>query len=240
MASRFEKSAQQLSSTYILAERDIAFLARPELRPVRLQLELLKPELIMREHGVYSTVVVFGSARVPAPENVAEHLAAVEAESKAAPEDKAKLEKGLRKHKGLWMTEDQIKEDEGFVKFEGKWVKKDEVEVLAVIEPVRQDSGLGDALKVKQTEHFAVLGDLDDAEMDALGQQMERLYAEWLRLFPAAKDSSIVAGSSAMTRPKGVQSMRWPPAFGGSRIGVSSAFVAFSTSGGWRARSPVL
>jgi hypothetical protein len=38
----------------------------------------------------------------------------------------------------------------------------------------------------------------------------------------------------------GVQSMRGPPAAAGSRIGVSSPFVAFSTSGGWRARSPVL
>jgi uncharacterized protein (TIGR00730 family) len=89
MASRFEKSAQQLSSTYLLAERDIAFLARPELRPVRLQLELLKPELIMREHGVYSTIVVFGSARVPAPESAAAHLKAAEERAKAAPDDRA-------------------------------------------------------------------------------------------------------------------------------------------------------
>src|SRR5688572_20893318 len=90
MDVRGGKSPQQLSSTFLLAERDIAFLSRPELRPIRLQLELLKPELIMREHGVYSTIVVFGSARVPAPEEVDEHLASAEAQAKAAPDDPAK------------------------------------------------------------------------------------------------------------------------------------------------------
>jgi hypothetical protein len=39
-------------------------MGREELRPVRLQLELLKPDLIMQEQGVQSTVVVFGGTRV--------------------------------------------------------------------------------------------------------------------------------------------------------------------------------
>jgi uncharacterized protein (TIGR00730 family) len=81
------KTAQELSSTYLLAERDVAFLARPELRPARLQLELLKPELIMHEHHVVSTVVVFGSARVPAPERVAEHVECAEKLLAAKPDD---------------------------------------------------------------------------------------------------------------------------------------------------------
>ncbi|WP_276931676.1 LOG family protein, partial [Elstera cyanobacteriorum] len=38
------------------------------LRPVRLQLELLKAELVQQEQGVESTVVVFGSARFKAPD----------------------------------------------------------------------------------------------------------------------------------------------------------------------------
>lgn len=46
-----------------MAFLDTEFLLREELRPVRLQLELLKPELIQQEQGVESTVVVFGSAR---------------------------------------------------------------------------------------------------------------------------------------------------------------------------------
>jgi uncharacterized protein (TIGR00730 family) len=52
------------SPSYRLAEQDVALLARPELRPVRLQLELLKPELILSEQNVRSTIVVFGSTQV--------------------------------------------------------------------------------------------------------------------------------------------------------------------------------
>jgi hypothetical protein len=43
-------------------------LLRDELRPVCLQLELLKPEMLLSEHRIDSTVTVFGSARLPAPE----------------------------------------------------------------------------------------------------------------------------------------------------------------------------
>ncbi len=50
-------------SAFQMAFTDTEFLLREELRPVRLQLELLKPELIQQEQGVESTVVVFGSAR---------------------------------------------------------------------------------------------------------------------------------------------------------------------------------
>ena len=61
-------TAQTLSPSYRLAFADQEFLLRDELRPVRLQLELLKPELLLREHRIDSTVVVFGSARIPSPE----------------------------------------------------------------------------------------------------------------------------------------------------------------------------
>lgn len=52
------------SPTYRLAALDTEFLARPELRPVRLQLELLKPEMAFTEAGVASTIVVFGGTQV--------------------------------------------------------------------------------------------------------------------------------------------------------------------------------
>lgn len=52
------------SNSYRQSHIDPDFMGRAELRPVRLQLELLKPELIMQEHGVQSTVVVFGGTRV--------------------------------------------------------------------------------------------------------------------------------------------------------------------------------
>src|SRR5262245_17998244 len=49
---------------YLLAEDDTAFLKRPELRPVRLQLELLKPEILLEEHNINSTLVVFGGTQI--------------------------------------------------------------------------------------------------------------------------------------------------------------------------------
>ena len=55
-------------SSYKLAFTDTEFLLREELRPVRMQLELLKPELIQQAHGITSTVVIFGSARILPPE----------------------------------------------------------------------------------------------------------------------------------------------------------------------------
>jgi len=51
-------------SSYDLAFTDQEFLLHPDLRPVRMQLELLKPEMIQREEAIESTIVVFGSARI--------------------------------------------------------------------------------------------------------------------------------------------------------------------------------
>ena len=55
------------SPSYIPADRDTEFLQREELRPLRLGLELLKPEIIQKEQGIQSTIVVFGSARLQDP-----------------------------------------------------------------------------------------------------------------------------------------------------------------------------
>ena len=53
---------------YRLAFQDMDFLLREDLRPVRFQLELLKPQLILDEAKIASTFVVYGSARIPEPE----------------------------------------------------------------------------------------------------------------------------------------------------------------------------
>ncbi|SFO91368.1 TIGR00730 family Rossman fold protein [Tranquillimonas alkanivorans] len=58
---------QTRAPAYRIAFADSDFLLRDELRPVRLQLELLKPELVMGEQGIESTVVLFGGARIPEP-----------------------------------------------------------------------------------------------------------------------------------------------------------------------------
>jgi len=58
---------QTRAPAYRLAFADDDFLCREELRPVRLQLELLKPQLALDEAGINSTIVLFGGARIPAP-----------------------------------------------------------------------------------------------------------------------------------------------------------------------------
>lgn len=52
---------------YRLAFQDMEFLLREDLRPVRFQLELLKPQLLFDEAKIASTLVVYGSARIPEP-----------------------------------------------------------------------------------------------------------------------------------------------------------------------------
>lgn len=57
-------AATEVHPAYRLAYADQDFMTREELRPVRLQLELLKPHMILDEEDVRSTVVIFGSARI--------------------------------------------------------------------------------------------------------------------------------------------------------------------------------
>ncbi|MEM1374912.1 MAG: TIGR00730 family Rossman fold protein [Pseudomonadota bacterium] len=67
LAKQVPDTEQTRSPAYALAFADDAFLCREELRPVRLQLELLKPEMLMDEARVESTIVMFGGARIPEP-----------------------------------------------------------------------------------------------------------------------------------------------------------------------------
>lgn len=78
-----ELTPQTAHPAYRLAFRDTDFMLRDELRPVRFQLELLKPEMLLDEAGVGSTLVMYGSARIPSPDQ-AEALVA-----NATPERKA-------------------------------------------------------------------------------------------------------------------------------------------------------
>jgi hypothetical protein len=69
---------------YRLAFQDHDFLLREELRPVRFQLELLKPELVLAEAGIDSTFVFYGSARIPSPEQAVGVLAGAVTEQEKA------------------------------------------------------------------------------------------------------------------------------------------------------------
>jgi uncharacterized protein (TIGR00730 family) len=79
-------------SAYRLAFTDNEFLLRDELRPVRMQLELLKPELVQTAQGVESTIVIFGSARIPAPDVAAAALDAARAAGDTATVKRAEMQ----------------------------------------------------------------------------------------------------------------------------------------------------
>jgi uncharacterized protein (TIGR00730 family) len=81
------------SSSYIPADRDTEFLQREELRSLRIGIELLKPELIQREQGIESTIVVFGSARLQEQDAAKHALHVAEEEAARTPEDP------MRQHK---------------------------------------------------------------------------------------------------------------------------------------------
>lgn len=86
-AQKHIESPQCKSASYRLAFQDPEFLLQDDLRPVRLQLELLKPELILQEQHIESTVVVFGSARIVDPETAEARLVSAQAEHSNSKQD---------------------------------------------------------------------------------------------------------------------------------------------------------
>lgn len=88
------------SESYVRAYEDINFLHTDHLRPVRLQLELLKPEIILRREKIESTVVCFGSARIMEKHKANKRVK--ELERKLARNKKStKLKEQLHDAKGL-------------------------------------------------------------------------------------------------------------------------------------------
>jgi hypothetical protein len=81
-----DNGAQKRSRSFLLAVEDQEFLLRDEMRPFRFGMEYAKAEYALRDWGVRSTVVVFGSARIPSPEQAAALAAAAKtgAEKRAA------------------------------------------------------------------------------------------------------------------------------------------------------------
>ena len=75
------------SPSYRLAYEDIDFLTDPKLRPMRMEMELLKPELILEENNVASTIVVFGSTRIVEPAEAERRLERAQASLADSPDD---------------------------------------------------------------------------------------------------------------------------------------------------------
>ncbi len=90
------KTPQTLSSSYKLAFQDEEFLHREELRPVRVQLEMIKPELILDEQNIESTVVFFGSSKILPPEKAREKFKEIKSKFDANPDD-PRIKQLLRK-----------------------------------------------------------------------------------------------------------------------------------------------
>ncbi len=86
-ANKKVDSRQTASPSYRLSYADTDFLTREELRPVRLQLELLKPEILQQENGVEATVVVFGGSRIPEEAEALKRLHQAEKAAAEAPGD---------------------------------------------------------------------------------------------------------------------------------------------------------
>lgn len=97
--SSAQKSAEAIStlqqhSSYRLAFTDQDFLLQDELRHVRLQLEYLKPQLVLEQHNIDATIVVFGSARFLSPEHA--HTELIKAQQQAAIENSPANQQALK------------------------------------------------------------------------------------------------------------------------------------------------
>ena len=73
--------------SYQLAFRDLGFMGREDLRPLRLELELLKPQMLLEEKNIRSTICVFGGTQIIPSEEASELLAKAEARLADNPAD---------------------------------------------------------------------------------------------------------------------------------------------------------
>lgn len=104
-ATSLKNTAQMQSPAYRLAYDDFDFMMRDELRPLRLQLELLKPEITMSEHGITSTVVIFGSARILDSTTAQANLSSAKENLAKNPDDKEKKQAVLIAQKEVQKSE---------------------------------------------------------------------------------------------------------------------------------------
>ena len=94
------KEKKQPFNSYIKAYEDIDFLKSDPARSVRLQLELLKPEVILHQAGIKEGVVCFGSARIRPEKESLKRIADIKKQIKQNP-SKAALKHRLKEAEGL-------------------------------------------------------------------------------------------------------------------------------------------
>ena len=79
-----DNAAQRRSHSYKLPVEDLNFLLREEMRDIRFALEYAKADLLLHDWGIRSTIIVFGSARTPSPEQAAAAMAAAQSDAERA------------------------------------------------------------------------------------------------------------------------------------------------------------
>lgn len=94
------KQHRKTYNSYIKAYEDVDFLKSDAARSVRLQLELLKPEVILNQENIGDSIVCFGSARIREKAESLKRIAGIEAKLKENPKDK-KLAQSLKEAHGL-------------------------------------------------------------------------------------------------------------------------------------------
>ncbi len=87
-----EKNLQEIlrSPSYRMAYRDVDFLTSPDLRPMRMEMELLKAELALQQQGIGSTIVVFGGTRIVESAEAQQRLERAEQRLAETPDDPAR------------------------------------------------------------------------------------------------------------------------------------------------------
>lgn len=107
------------SPSYKKAYEDINFLRSAELRPIRLQLELLKPEMILRKYKIENTIVCFGSARIFEINDAKKRIKLLEEELKKDPKNEI-IKRKLRDSKKLLSSSKYYDEALKFAKLVAK------------------------------------------------------------------------------------------------------------------------
>ena len=83
--ARAQVEAIMASPGYRQADQDVAFLNQDETRGVRLQIDYLKPELLLQQHAVEHSIVVFGSTRLHEPEAASRRVEGLQQQLAADP-----------------------------------------------------------------------------------------------------------------------------------------------------------
>jgi uncharacterized protein (TIGR00730 family) len=96
--SPFDKRLNEIvsHSSYRLAFLDLDFIRREDLRPLRFELELLKPEILFSEKGIRSTIVVFGGTQIVHEQAATELLGEWRKRQQASPDDPAIAREAIR------------------------------------------------------------------------------------------------------------------------------------------------